>query len=134
MAIISDLYINGAWTKGTGRLPVYDPSDGSVIAEVATSDDALCMAAVDAAEGAAKSWAATAPRVRGEILRRALPKSIHLLKSSLAKTEKFFPMRVMKSFTLQSSSAGSPKKRYESTANSAKHRVVTSVFWLHINQ
>jgi len=71
MAIISDLYINGAWTKGTGRLPVYDPSDGSVIAEVATSDDALCMAAVDAAESAAKSWAATAPRVRGEILRRA---------------------------------------------------------------
>ena len=71
MAIISDLYINGAWTQGTGRLPVYDPSNGSVIAEVATSDDALCMAAVDAAEAAAKSWAATAPRVRGEILRRA---------------------------------------------------------------
>ena len=71
MAIISDLYINGAWTQGTGRLPVYDPSNGSVIAEVATADDALCMAAVDAAEAAAKSWAATAPRIRGEILRRA---------------------------------------------------------------
>ena len=71
MAIISDLYINGAWTKGTGRLPVHDPSDGSVIAEVATSDEALCLAAVDAADAAAKSWAATAPRVRGEILRRA---------------------------------------------------------------
>ena len=33
--IFSDLYINGKWVEGAGRHPVYDPSDGSVIAEIA---------------------------------------------------------------------------------------------------
>ena len=43
MPILSDLFINGEWNVGTGRLAVHDPSDDSVITEVATSDEALCF-------------------------------------------------------------------------------------------
>lgn len=71
MNLRTDLYINGEWVKGDGSLPVYDPSTGTVIAEVQTAGDAQCQAAVDAAAAAQKSFAATAPRVRGEILRKA---------------------------------------------------------------
>ncbi|MEX0407582.1 NAD-dependent succinate-semialdehyde dehydrogenase [Aquibium sp. LZ166] len=67
------LFIGGAWTKGSRdrRIPVMNPSDGSVLGQVedAGVDDA--RAAVDAASGAAAAWAATPPRKRAEILRRA---------------------------------------------------------------
>ncbi|NDA89887.1 MAG: aldehyde dehydrogenase family protein, partial [Alphaproteobacteria bacterium] len=46
-------------------------SDESVIANVQVSSDKECAEAVDAADRAFKSWAKTAPRVRGEILRKA---------------------------------------------------------------
>jgi succinate-semialdehyde dehydrogenase/glutarate-semialdehyde dehydrogenase len=52
-------------------LAVTDPSDESVIAHVQVSSDKECADAVDAADRAFKSWAKTAPRVRGEILRKA---------------------------------------------------------------
>jgi succinate-semialdehyde dehydrogenase/glutarate-semialdehyde dehydrogenase len=52
-------------------LAVTDPSDESVIANVQVSSDKDCADAVDAADRAFKSWAKTAPRVRGEILRKA---------------------------------------------------------------
>jgi succinate-semialdehyde dehydrogenase/glutarate-semialdehyde dehydrogenase len=52
-------------------LAVSDPSDESVIANVQVSSDKECADAVDAADRAFKSWAKTAPRVRGEILRKA---------------------------------------------------------------
>jgi succinate-semialdehyde dehydrogenase/glutarate-semialdehyde dehydrogenase len=71
MNLRTDLYINGEWVKGDGTMPVYDPSTGAVIAEVQTAGDQHCAAAVDAAAGAQKSFAALAPRVRGEILRKA---------------------------------------------------------------
>jgi succinate-semialdehyde dehydrogenase/glutarate-semialdehyde dehydrogenase len=71
MALRTDLYINGEWVKGNGTLPVFDPSNGSVIAEVATAGDAECAAAVDAAAAAFPAFAKTAPRVRAEILRKA---------------------------------------------------------------
>lgn len=71
MAIRSDLYIDGSWLPGQRRVPVYDPSDGSVITEVAVAGDADCDAAVDAAASAFESFAATPARVRGEMLRRA---------------------------------------------------------------
>lgn len=66
------LYIGGQWrdaTDGT-RIDVVDPATGEVIADVAsaTVDDAT--AAVEAAAAAGERWAATAPRERGEILRR----------------------------------------------------------------
>ena len=67
----TQLYIDGQWVDGIGKLPVYDPSDGSVIAEVALAGDAQCDAAIAAADAAAKAWAKTAPRYRSEILRKA---------------------------------------------------------------
>jgi succinate-semialdehyde dehydrogenase/glutarate-semialdehyde dehydrogenase len=71
MTLKTDLYINGEWVKGNGTLPVYDPSNGSVIAEVQTAGDAECAAAVDAASTAFPLFAKSAPRVRAEILRKA---------------------------------------------------------------
>ncbi|GII24748.1 NAD-dependent succinate-semialdehyde dehydrogenase [Planosporangium mesophilum] len=71
--LFTDLYIDGAWRPATGdaRAAVHDPADGSVIAEVAVAGIADCLAAVEAAEAAQAGWAATAPRRRSEILRRA---------------------------------------------------------------
>ena len=67
----TQLYIDGQWVDGSGTVDVIDPSDGSVIAKVATSSDEQNLAAVAAADRAAASWAKTAPRVRSEILRKA---------------------------------------------------------------
>jgi len=67
----TQLYIDGQWVDGNGTMEVIDPSDGSVIAKVATAGDAEIEAALAAADRAASSWAKTAPRVRGEILRKA---------------------------------------------------------------
>jgi len=71
MSIVSDMLIGGEWLPGSSRLPVHDPSDGSVISEIAVASEIECEAAVTAAADAQPSWAATAPRQRGEILRRA---------------------------------------------------------------
>ena len=72
-AVRTDLFIGGRWRPGTGggTVKVDDPSTGEVLAEVAdaTVDDG--RAALDAAVAAQASWAATPPRDRGEILRRA---------------------------------------------------------------
>ena len=71
MHLKTQLYINGKWVNGSSTLAVTDPSDESVIANVQVSSDKECADAVDAADRAFKSWAKTAPRVRGEILRKA---------------------------------------------------------------
>ncbi|QEE62120.1 NAD-dependent succinate-semialdehyde dehydrogenase [Salinibacterium sp. dk2585] len=67
------LFIAGEWRAASGgaTLDVRDPATGEVIKRIAdaTADDA--RAAMDAAAGAQAEWAATAPRVRGEILRKA---------------------------------------------------------------
>jgi succinate-semialdehyde dehydrogenase/glutarate-semialdehyde dehydrogenase len=55
----NQLYIDGQWVDGSGTLDVIDPSDGSVITKVATSSDEQNMAAIDAADRAAASWAKT---------------------------------------------------------------------------
>lgn len=71
MTIVSEMLIDGRWVTGAGRVPVLDPSDGSVIAEVATAGEAECNAALAAATAAQPRWAATSARQRAEILRRA---------------------------------------------------------------
>jgi succinate-semialdehyde dehydrogenase / glutarate-semialdehyde dehydrogenase len=65
------LLIDGEWIAGSGTLPVIDPSDLSVIAEVGDAgvDDGL--AAVTAAHDAFRTWSATPARQRAEVLRRA---------------------------------------------------------------
>src|SRR3954449_2757777 len=67
------LLIGGQWREsGTGkRFEVHDPADESVITDVADGDTTDAMAALDAAVAAQGEWAATAPRERGEILRRS---------------------------------------------------------------
>ncbi|MGO2468614.1 NAD-dependent succinate-semialdehyde dehydrogenase [Microbacterium gubbeenense] len=71
--ISGKLFIAGEWVDATGgaTLDVRDPATNEVIAQVAdaTADDATH--ALDAAVDAQAEWAATAPRRRSEILRRA---------------------------------------------------------------
>jgi succinate-semialdehyde dehydrogenase/glutarate-semialdehyde dehydrogenase len=72
-AVPTGLFIGGKWRESSSgnRVDVEDPATGQVIATVADATvedgDAALAAAVEAQE----SWAATAPRERGEILRRA---------------------------------------------------------------
>lgn len=67
------LLIDGRWVGGTtGRsLQVEDPGTGETLISVADADPADCLAALDAAVAAQAAWAATAPRDRARILRRA---------------------------------------------------------------
>lgn len=71
MALKSDLFIGGNWIAGPERIPVTDPSDESTITEISLAGEKEVEMAVSAAYNAQKSWAKTAPRVRGEILRKA---------------------------------------------------------------
>jgi len=71
MQLKTQLFIDGKWVNGSGKLLVTDPSNESVIAEVQTAGDVECLAAIDAADKAFKTWSKTAPRVRAEILRKA---------------------------------------------------------------
>jgi succinate-semialdehyde dehydrogenase / glutarate-semialdehyde dehydrogenase len=65
------LLIGGEWVKGAATFPVLDPATEEPLAEVAdgTVNDALD--AVGAAQAALPGWAATPPRQRAEILRKA---------------------------------------------------------------
>ncbi len=67
------LFIGGSWRPATGgaTIAVDDPSSGEVIAHVADATVEDGRSALDAAVAVQSSWAATAPRDRGEILRRA---------------------------------------------------------------
>lgn len=71
MKLFTDLFVNGTWQPGSGRVGVHDPATGELIAEVATAGEADCEAAIDAASAAFPAWAATSARERAEILRRA---------------------------------------------------------------
>ncbi|MCI3245737.1 NAD-dependent succinate-semialdehyde dehydrogenase [Streptomyces spinosisporus] len=67
-----DLLIGGKAVPGASRpaIDVINPSDGSVIAQVADATPAEAITAVDAARTAMTAWKKTAPRARAEILRR----------------------------------------------------------------
>jgi succinate-semialdehyde dehydrogenase/glutarate-semialdehyde dehydrogenase len=52
-------------------IDVYDPAAASVVAQVADGGVADGLSAVEAAAAAGPGWAATSPRQRGEVLRRA---------------------------------------------------------------
>jgi len=68
-----DLYVGGKAMPASdgGRFDVLDPATGDVLTTVANGTAADAITAVDAAEAAATGWAATAPRERAEVLRRA---------------------------------------------------------------
>jgi len=67
------LFIGGQWTDAEdGRtFDVRDPATGEVIASIADASPADGIRALDAAAAAQEAWAATAPRTRSDILRRA---------------------------------------------------------------
>ncbi len=71
-SVPTDLFIGGQWADGqTGnRIPVRDPSTGQEITTIADASIDDAMRAVAAAHAALPGWSATAPRQRGEILRR----------------------------------------------------------------
>ncbi len=72
-AVPKQLLIGGAWREATGggRLAVTDPATEATLCEIADAGEDDARAALDAACAAQGQWAATAPRERGEILRRA---------------------------------------------------------------
>ena len=67
------LFIGGEWVESTsGRsIDVHDPATGVVIKTIADASVADAARAMDSAADTQASWAATPPRVRGEILRGA---------------------------------------------------------------
>ena len=69
----NQLLIGGRWRASSSgaTLPVEDPATGQTLVHVADATPEDGEAALSAAVAAGRSWAATAPRVRGEILRRA---------------------------------------------------------------
>src|SRR6266508_311532 len=72
-AVDPRLFVGGNWTDASGgrTLPVEDPSTGETLSEVADASVEDARGALDAAVQAQAGWAATAPRERGEVLRRA---------------------------------------------------------------
>ncbi|MEW1836036.1 NAD-dependent succinate-semialdehyde dehydrogenase [Microbacterium sp. NPDC079995] len=72
-AVPNQLFIGGQWVDAEeGKtLDVFDPSTGEVIRRIADASPSDGIRALDAAVAAQEAWAATAPRERSEILRRA---------------------------------------------------------------
>ena len=72
-AVPTNLFVGGEWRPSASgaTFTVSDPATGETLTTIADAgaDDAL--AALDAASAVQAEWAATAPRARGEILRRA---------------------------------------------------------------
>lgn len=71
--IPNQLLIGGQWVDAAegGTLEVHDPSTGEVIRRIADATPEDGIRALDAAVAAQEAWAATAPRERSDILRRA---------------------------------------------------------------
>ena len=72
-AVPAQLYIAGRWQDASDRatFDVIDPAWGESLATVASGTVKDALSCVDAAAGAGVLWAATPPRERAEILRRA---------------------------------------------------------------
>ena len=69
----TDLWIGGRWREASdgARFDVQNPATERTLASVASATPDDCIAAVAAAQDALAGWAATSPRARGEILRKA---------------------------------------------------------------
>jgi succinate-semialdehyde dehydrogenase/glutarate-semialdehyde dehydrogenase len=67
------VFINGQWRDAEGgrTLEVRNPATGAVITTIADGSENDALEAIAAAGAAQADWAATAPRERAEILRRA---------------------------------------------------------------
>jgi succinate-semialdehyde dehydrogenase / glutarate-semialdehyde dehydrogenase len=68
----TELFIDGKWMPGSqGEFPVLDPATAATITSVARAGLDDLSLAISAAHAAQPAWAATAPRERSEVLRRA---------------------------------------------------------------
>ena len=67
------LFIGGSWRGASGgaTFPVEDPATEQVLAQVSDATPTDALLALEAAVSVSSDWAATSPRARGEILRRA---------------------------------------------------------------
>ncbi len=65
------LLIDGEWVSADRTLQVDDPATGNLLAQVSDATVPDALEAVASAHRAFGPWAATAPRVRAEVLRRA---------------------------------------------------------------
>ncbi|PWC04603.1 NAD-dependent succinate-semialdehyde dehydrogenase [Mycetocola zhujimingii] len=65
------LFIGGEWRSTQKTIDVRDPSTGAVLASIADASAEDATAALDAAVAVQDEWAATAPRTRSNILRKA---------------------------------------------------------------
>jgi succinate-semialdehyde dehydrogenase/glutarate-semialdehyde dehydrogenase len=83
--IPTQLFINGEWIDGqeSKTIPVLDPSNGLVLADIADATSLDGLRALDAAVGAKDQWALTPPRMRGEYLRKAFDR-VHELRDEFA--------------------------------------------------
>ncbi|HWS50881.1 MAG TPA: NAD-dependent succinate-semialdehyde dehydrogenase [Microbacterium sp.] len=72
-SVPTGLFIGGHWTDAEtgGTFDVRDPATGEVIHSIADATPGDGIRALDAAVAAQEAWAATAPRTRSDILRRA---------------------------------------------------------------
>jgi succinate-semialdehyde dehydrogenase/glutarate-semialdehyde dehydrogenase len=70
------LYINGVWRDASDgkTFNVFDPATGKLLKTIADASYEDGQEAMAAAHNTQKSWAATAPRVRAELLRAAFEK------------------------------------------------------------
>jgi succinate-semialdehyde dehydrogenase/glutarate-semialdehyde dehydrogenase len=70
------LYINGVWRDASDgkTFDVFDPATGKLLKTIADASYEDGQEAMAAAHNTQKSWAATAPRVRAELLRAAFEK------------------------------------------------------------
>jgi succinate-semialdehyde dehydrogenase/glutarate-semialdehyde dehydrogenase len=68
-SVATGLFIGGKWHPTQKTMAVINPATGEALTHVADGGEADALAALDAAAGAAKDWAATAPRMRSQILR-----------------------------------------------------------------
>jgi succinate-semialdehyde dehydrogenase/glutarate-semialdehyde dehydrogenase len=71
MDVPTGLLIGGEWAKGSATFPVLDPATEEPLAEVADGTVGDALDAVSAAHAALPGWAATPPRQRAEVLRKA---------------------------------------------------------------
>ncbi len=70
-AVPTGLLIGGRWIDTDATIKVENPATGEVLTQVADASPEQGIAALDAAVAAGAEWAATDPRARGEILRKA---------------------------------------------------------------
>ncbi|TKV59269.1 NAD-dependent succinate-semialdehyde dehydrogenase [Nakamurella flava] len=70
-AVPTGLLIGGRWIDTDATIKVENPATGEVLTQVADASPEQGIAALDAAVAAGAEWAATDPRARGEVLRKA---------------------------------------------------------------